>query len=300
MKHTLRRKMKRKTKKHRGGFNSAQLAGAIAVAAATGMNRIVLIPNEAGRAAGSSRYEFTLNPNSPPTLRVRSGRQSLTVPGTSSTVNIKNFDIYIGSSNDLLIKIAGNESVIGRLATLANGVKNNAEPLISTGVRLGHVSQGEAEELRRDLPMLKKLADTSVNMLLLGITILFKLMVLFFKIVIRILFPVGSSPREPEPSNPPSEGAIVAMIQNPEQHLDVIQTEYDTLLEAINTLPQFTFTDEILTPVNTEFKCVTPYNRTTATVQDRVRSCNRMGPSHSKFTGRTWPLLQPCVSECYQ
>lgn len=47
------------------------------------------------------------------------------------------------------------------------------------------------------------------------------------------------------------------------------------------------------------FYCTTPYNRTTATTAERVKSCQKGGRSHGKFLGSRWGGRQPCVESCH-
>jgi len=42
------------------------------------------------------------------------------------------------------------------------------------------------------------------------------------------------------------------------------------------------------------YKCIKPYNRSTATTRDRVKSC-----SSSKVSGGTYSTRQPCIEKCY-
>ena len=48
------------------------------------------------------------------------------------------------------------------------------------------------------------------------------------------------------------------------------------------------------TPQTMGYKCIKPYNRSTATTRDRVKSC-----SSSKVAGGKYSTKQPCIEKCY-
>lgn len=145
-KNSKKQKRVRKTfrnKMLKGGFNQAQFTGAFAVAAVMGMDKVVLMPKN----NTSKRYDFVIDKDNKPTL---SNHSRLNIPGTKSTIRVINFDIYIGSTTDnLLIKIDGNNSVINRLAKLTQTVitPENSTDLINTAQASGVITPTKAAEL---------------------------------------------------------------------------------------------------------------------------------------------------------
>ena len=314
------KKMSKNNKKHRkthknkilkGGFNSAQFAGALAVAVAMDMDKIVLIPNEAGKSINSKRYDFEIDADNRPKLSAG----KLMVPGTRSNINIKNFNIFVGSTkSDLLIQMEGNSSVISRLAAITQTLAQpqNANALIETAQEGGLITQPEADNLKEEVR-----SNAGNNMLTNGnvepesknfenfIKMTLDLLGLFFTFLFTILKLIFESMKTPSseltvvtPQQISNE--VVAVVNNApdagEAAEDINQT-----LNDIGSLPQFkdTGNENIQAPVDNTFKCVNPYNRDTATIKDRIKSCNKVGQSHQNFTGQTWPVLQNCVDTCF-
>ncbi len=48
------------------------------------------------------------------------------------------------------------------------------------------------------------------------------------------------------------------------------------------------------TPQTMGYKCIKPYNRSSATARDRVKSC-----SSTKVAGGKYNTKQPCIEKCY-
>jgi hypothetical protein len=318
-----RHKKTNKNKKiFKGGFSAAQFAGALAVAAATGMNKIVLIPNEAGKVAKSKRYDFIFDMTNKPVLGRSSGKATFKIPGTSSNVNIKNYDIYVGSQDsDLLIKIYGNDSVIKRLASITQTIiqPQNAIALINTAEQNGQITQAVANDLQQGVE-----ENLTGGTMLLGnetvqpdnsafikyVQFIFNLLLLFFQLLFSIIF--ASKNQEPmnqeqEPMNQEANtpastpNQVVAIINNEPSAEETAENINDTL-NYIGELPQFRDTPDTVEPepaVDNRFKCVNPYTRSNATTRDRIKSCNKIGPSNENFTEREWRTLQPCIEECY-
>jgi hypothetical protein len=313
-----RHKKTNKNKKiFKGGFNAAQFAGALAVAAATGMNKIVLIPNAAGKIAKSKRYDFLFDMTNKPTL----GKSTFKIPGTSSNVNIKNFDIYVGSQDsDLLIKMEGNSSVINRLASITQTIiqPQNAIALINTAQQNGQITQAVANDLQQGVD-----ENLTGGRMLLGnetvqpdnsdfikyVQFIFNLLLLFFQLLFSIIFASKNQEpmnQEPEPMNqgantPASTSNDVVAIINNEPSAEETAENINDTLNDIGELPQFrdTNNENVEPAVDNSFKCVNPYTRSNATARDRIKSCNKIGPSNENFTGRKWETLQPCVEQCY-
>ena len=314
------KKMSKNNKKHRktlrnkilkGGFNSAQFAGALAVAVAMDMDKIVLIPNKAGKSAGSKRYDFEIDADNRPKLSA--GR--LTVPGTRSTINIRNFDIFVGSTkNDLLIQMEGNDSVINRLAAITQTLAQpqNANALIVSAQEGGLITPYEADNLKEEVR-----SNAGNNMLTNGnvepgsknfenfIKMVLDLLGLFMMFILYILKLISESMKTPSseltvvtPQETSNE--VVAVVNNTPDASKAAEDINQTFVD-IGTLPQFkdTKNEDIQPSVDNTFKCVNPYNRDTATIKDRVKSCNKIGEPNANFVGRTWSNLQPCVNECY-
>jgi len=314
------KKISKNNKKHRktfrnkifkGGFNSAQFAGALAVAAAMGMNKIVLIPNEAGTQ--SRRYDFEIDANNKPKLSA--GR--FTVPGTRSTINIRNFNIFVGSTtSDLLIQMEGNDSVIKRLAAITQTIAQpqNAIALITNAEQEGIITQSEAENLTEEV------RNNSPNNMLTNVNVepeskdfeniiklILDLLGLFFIFLFNLIKLLNDSTNQPPSSSAitvtpqQTSDAVVAVVNNTPQAADQAAEDIKQTLDDIGSLPQFRDIrgETIEPPTDNNFKCVNPYDRTTATTRDRLQSCNRIGPPNVRFVGRSFPGIQNCVSECY-
>jgi hypothetical protein len=56
----------------------------------------------------------------------------------------------------------------------------------------------------------------------------------------------------------------------------------------------------VVIPPNTQYMCVNPYVRETATTSERVKSCNKDGPSHNRFIGQQWFNSQECINNCHE
>ena len=373
---TFRKKRKTSQKKYRhkrtnkkifkGGFNSAQLAGAIAVAGFYGMNKLVLIRKrgkigEHGRMQGGiNRYEIILNPNEPrPTLnrqqQIRIGRGNL---------NIRNFDIYVGSeNNNLLIQITGNEGVLERLNNLVEVVAQPANALALYQNR--HLElpapQANADQIIQYAPAAANLVvnqddnqDVNMERILFAVNILFSIIWWFFKLLYKIIIfiikqntsvrlPAQAVPRPiddlalvpravPRPIDDlalvpravadedevadedveeiPNDRTIINAIvnynpENRDQNLDILINNYwNNIMNNIEQLPQFMDNGgdniNITEPVDNTFKCVRPYNRLNATGQDRVRSCNKIGPPDPMFINQRYANLQSCANNCFE
>ncbi len=302
---SLRKKM------FKGGFSTAQFAGALAVAAFLEMDKIVLIPNEAGRRARSRRYDIEIDPDNKPRIINRSQLQA----GPRSNVSIKNFDIYVGSTtSDLLIKIEGNNSVIDRLATITQTVvqPQNARALIQSGQSAGLLTADQADELndsaQQNLPGATAMltngnVDPESSNFEKVFQIVMTLLKLFFSLIIFLLGKLPQQPQRPISSTPQdTQTQAVIIFQGSPDDANHAAEQINNDLNDIGNLPQFR-DDESENPVPADevqgFKCVTPYNRDTANAKNRVRSCNKIDDPHQNFTGRTWPNLQSCVNECY-
>jgi len=314
------KKTNKNRKSLRGGFNIAQFAGALAVAAALGKNKIVLIPKE----ASSKRYDIVLNLDIENIKNPSQGK--FTIPGTRSNVNIKNFDIYVGSTEDTnLIKIEGNDSVIKRLAALTSKLAepNNANAIINRAENMSLITGGNANNLNEAVNdnltpnNLALIASTQEsfqpddNVFIKLIQTIFSILLLFFKILFSyltasqtegtVLVPPNTSANAPTPDNISQQ--VVAFISsepNDESGPQLAQN-VDEMINEIGSLPQFEDRGgmNIQEPVDNSFKCVKPYDRDTSTTKERIKSCNKTGIPHPSFSGRTWPGLQNCVNECY-
>ena len=116
-KNTFRKNMRNKKrtrknlkKRFKGGFNSIQLAGAIAVAGLLGKNKLVFIRKPESRGV-NNRYEFILEGTRP---RLVSNRSKIEI-SKGVYIAINNFNIYVGSTeDDILIQITGNDAVAER------------------------------------------------------------------------------------------------------------------------------------------------------------------------------------------
>jgi hypothetical protein len=331
-----------RNKRFKGGFNAIQFAGALAVAAALDMDKIVLIPNVAGRAVKSKRYDIEIDQNNKPIIK--SGKLQT---ASRMRVNIKNFDIYVGSTtSDLLIKIEGNDSLIRRLAEITQTVvqPQNAGALIESGQNAGLITAEEAnnmnESVQQDLPAANAmLMSGNVEPKSSNFEKVFQIVMTLLKLLMSLIFLLLSKlPKEPVrpettmPQDPQTQVlTVLEGLQDPQsQVLTVfegpqdIQIQVLTVFEGtpdaennatandaaeqlnndinnIGQLPQFRDNDSE-NPIPAEssnFKCVTPYNRDTASAKNRTKSCNKIGTPHENFKERIWPNLQSCVNECY-
>jgi hypothetical protein len=332
---------KYQSKRYKGGFNSAQLAGALAVATALGMDRIVLIPNANGVSARSQRQEIVHDPSNPLTIR-RGQFDSVTIDG--SRFNIKNFDIYVGSSgSSMLMRIQGNSSVVARLAAITTTVARpdirNALTTLAQGGGLVEPPTALALVTTASEPIdlstldMDKGADPQyfnrmVHILLMLLDVFFKFLLKLFGFVLSAVASRFSRPSAPQPplllaadaaAAPEISSAVVAVVNRAASvadadasAADASASGADTAADAANTInalinefvdsaPQYVDNGIDVTPVaDTSFKCVTPYDRGTASIKDRTKSCNQVGPPDANFVGRTWPVRQNCVNECFK
>lgn len=297
---TLAKKSNKKLRKtvryFKGGFNTAQLAGALAMLVAVKMDKLVLIPKP--EATSSKRYDVVVEDvKGFPKLK----SNKLMIPGTKSNISIGNFNLYIGSTkNDLLIKVDGNESIINRLAKLSETlmVPENANALITVANEHELITDVQARDVRKEVNEVKKIGDSikkakepmpintkSVNLLL-------ELLSMFFGILFMLL---SHKKEENVPSIETSSALVTSLVTY--DKAEQIMDEIDEILE----LPQFKDQGPNKIPISLEdkdFKCIKPYNKSTASKLDRKTSCNRAGPSTAKFENRTWSNLQSCVEEC--
>jgi hypothetical protein len=130
---------------------------------------------------------------------------------------------------------------------------------------------------------------------------------LFFIFLFNIIKLIYDSMNKPQPSSEitvvtpqQTSNEVVAVVNNTPEASEAAEDIKQTL-DDIGTLPQFRDTQDenIEAPVDNTFKCVNPYNRGTATIKDRIKSCNRIGAPNENFVGKSWPILQNCVNECY-
>ena len=319
----------RKTHKNKilkGGFSSAQFAGALAVAAVMDMDKIVLIPKE---GTSSKRYDFEIDANNRP--KISSGR--MVVPGTRGNINIKNFNIFVGSTkSDLLIQIDGNDSVINRLAAITQTLAQpqNALVLIENAQEGGLITQPKADNLKEEVR-----SNAGNNMLTNSnvepeskffenfIKMILDLLGLFILYILKLISEYMKTPSSELTVTPQETSIAVVTPEETSNEVVVIVNnnpvdageageavpeaaeaaeDINQLFNEIGNLPQFRdigVDNPIEAPRDNTFKCVNPYNRTTATIKDRIKSCNRIGEPNPNFVGKTWPVLQTCVNECY-
>jgi hypothetical protein len=325
---SLRRKL------FKGGFNTAQFAGALAVAAFLEMDKIVLIPNAAGRQARSKRYNIIINPDNTPKIINGSYLQA----ESKSRISIKNFDVYVGSTtSDLLIKIDGNDGVTNRLATITQTIvqPQNAGTLIQSGQSAGLLPADEAVELnessqqnlhRANAMLTNGIVEPESSNFANVFQTVMTLLKLFFTLIIFLLSKLHQQPQRlvSIPQDIQSQ-ALTVLPQQPQRLVSIpqdIQSQALTVfqgtpaaasasaeqinneLNGIGNYPQFrddVDQSENPVPANEDqgFKCVTPYNRDTANTKNRVRSCNKINSPHPKFRDKSYRNLQSCVSECY-
>ena len=293
----------------KGGFNTAQFAGALAVAAFLEMNKIVLIPNAAGIVARSKRYDIEIDPDNKPIIR--SGKLQA---GPRSTISIKNFDVYVGSTtSDLLIKIEGNNSVIDRLATITQTVvqPQNAGALIQSGQSAGLLTADQAAELndsaQQNLPRATAMltngnVEPESSNFAKVFQIVMTLLKLFFSLIMFLLGKLPQQPQRPVSTPQDTQSQAVTVFQGAPAAASASAEQINNDLNDIGNLPQFR-DNQSENPVPADedqsFKCVTPYNRDTANAKNRVRSCNKIDNPHQNFRERNFSNLQSCVNECY-
>lgn len=302
------RKTFRNNRSLKGGFNSNQFAGALAICSMLEMNKIVLLPKPNTK---SKRYEFIFDKYNKPNLST----DKFKVPGTTSFINIKNFFIFVGSTDsNVLIKIEGNDSVVNRLANLTTNIlkKDNAKRIVAACRSNGLLDDIEEEELNNEIDetesSIKQILNGDLNtssdngsdnnLLINVIQLIMTILSMFFQLLFALLEKLPKSQTTNEGSI--KSDALIA-VENIEGSFNNAAENLNNSLNDIGKFEQYLDDGETVTPaVENTFKCVIPYNKSTATNKDRFKSCNKVGTPDNKFKDTVWSNLQNCVEQCHK
>jgi hypothetical protein len=332
------RRVSRKTfrnKMMKGGFNRAQFAGAFAVAAAMHMNKIVLIPIPGKRG---ERYDINLgegyentNTYSRPIRVDNKGRRDGKNKQKAYFNNpkpvdlyVEDYDIYVGSTtDDVLIKMDGNKSVLERLSAITNTVikKENSTALIKTAQSLDLIGPDTAQNLQEDVEEINtnmltngEPIDIQDNSFIKLIQIILALVKLFFDCLEGVLNPPQTTSRIPTFRNEISQSSEMVVYDNPSEVSDAIvefvetkddesaEAIYDTALDSIGALTQYIDNRDsyptIEDPDDNQFRCVTPYDKNIKDIKARIQSCNKVGRPARGFEDKRYKNNGLCYPEC--
>jgi hypothetical protein len=302
------RKTFRNNRSLKGGFNSIQFAGALAICSMLEMNKIVLLPKPNTK---SKRYEFIFDKDNKPNL----SKDKFKVPGTSSYINISNFFIFVGSTDsNVLIKIDGNDSVVNRLANLTKNIlkKDNAKRIVSACRSNGLLDDIDENELNNEIDetegsikqILNGHLNTSTdkenlnNALLNIIHLIMTILSMFFQLLFALL---EKLPKSQTTQEEPIKSDALVVVESIEGSFNNAAENLNNSLNEIGKFEQYLDDGETVTPAaQNTFKCVMPYNKSTATNKDRFKSCNKVGTPVEKFKDATWQNLQNCVEQCHK
>jgi len=248
----------------KGGFNRAQMKGAIAVAGLLKSRKIVLLPKP---GSPSKRYEISLgDAYFEPKYGARNGNTTMNVNGAH--INIKNFDVYVETTEGSLMKIEGNESAMSRLEELTEKVLKEGETIINQASLEGGASSQALALLPQAKNDLSGEGSDEVSM--------------------------PESIASPDTTYTASVKLGVGLT-DAFLKMNPIASELTTALDQL-VVYKDPGGDAEPTEVATQFICKKPYNSENATAKDRIESCVKGVPAEGEST---YANRQQCVSNCY-
>jgi len=298
---------KRNTKLLKGGFNRHHLNVAFIVMEALGKDKIVLLPKK-----NEKRYDIVVDDKK--NIKITNSRGHARMNVSKNTyINIKNFNIYVGSTTDTeLILIDGNDDNLKNLKEIYDKIiePENALMIIQAAGSDALITRDEEENLTGQINEIGHLLENSPAKLLTSsspkqsnvvidvIKLILNVLHLFFLIILKHMNkkrPKSKSPeaitalvvkktpnsktpksKSPKSKSPEAITALVVSNNNNSPESDY-EDSFNTILKDITEFPTYTDNGSNEAPTiktHTPWKCVTPYSISNKDIQGRLRSCS--------------------------
>jgi hypothetical protein len=120
---------------------------------------------------------------------------------------------------------------------------------------------------------------------------------MFFQLLFALL---EKLPKSQTTQEEPIKSDALVVVESIEGSFNNAAENLNNSLNEIGKFEQYLDNGDTVTPAaQNTFKCVMPYNKSTASNKDRFKSCNKVGNPDIKFKDIVWPNLQNCVEDCH-